>query len=89
MYSNSKNIATRGKAIRETWLKKLSTYWRVVVFANLTAEEKWPGVDYVRLKGVDDYQYPPQKKSFAALRHVANHYSGTVRLFRNCKSLMI
>ena len=25
---------------------------------------------------VDDYQYPPQKKSFSALRFVVNHYSG-------------
>jgi len=32
----------------------------------------------VRLHNVDDYQYPPQKKSFAALRFIVNHYSGEI-----------
>ena len=58
-----------------------SDYWSVMIFANLTESEKWPGVNYVSLPNVNDYQYPPQKKSFAALRHVAHNYSNRIEWY--------
>ena len=56
--------------------REKSPYWDLIIFANLTADHKWPNVNYINLRNVNDFQYPPQKKSFAALRHIANHYAG-------------
>ena len=76
LYSNEKNMESRGRAIQATWMRQNSSYWRVIVFAKIPESKKLPGFSYIALSNVDDYQYPPQKKSFAALRHVANHYAG-------------
>ena len=61
--------------------REKSSYWDLIIFANLTADQKWPNVNYINLRNVNDFQYPPQKKSFAALRHIANHYAGFITFF--------
>ncbi|XP_039270882.2 chondroitin sulfate synthase 1-like [Styela clava] len=71
-----KYVGTRGKAILDTWAPKING--KVELFVGETAilqdiqDEK--AMNVVRLKRVNDNDYPPQKKSFMMLKHMYDQY---------------
>ena len=72
IYSTEDLLKTRGRAILDTWYNSVDKKKaEIVFFANATVEN----MKIVKLPGVSDYDYPPQKKSFRALQHVLRYYS--------------
>ena len=67
IYSTDELLQTRGRAIMDTWYNSVDKdQAEIVFFANSTN----PKMNIVKLPGVSDHDYPPQKKSFRALQYV-------------------
>lgn len=66
-------ISTRAKTIRDTWSNSVGDSVRVVFFSGILVNTS-VDFDVVRLPGVSDTDYPPQKKSFFMLQYVYKNY---------------
>jgi chondroitin sulfate synthase len=73
-----KYIATRAKAVYETWGKQVPG--KILFFTADTQNVTDMDLPVVRLKGVDD-SYPPQKKSFMMLKYMYENYGDKFEWF--------
>jgi len=91
MMSTEKMLSTRMLAAASTWMKEKSIYVEVISAngnSSLPEEQQLEleeaGVRIRPLEGVDGNVYPPQKKSFALLRHMydehVNNFDWFIRL---------
>ena len=64
-------LNTRVPAVFQTWLKTIPG--KAAVFAREGAVQVGTDIPIIRLPGTDD-SYPPQKKSFMALKYMYDHY---------------
>ncbi|CAJ0944265.1 unnamed protein product, partial [Mesorhabditis belari] len=67
----AKYVDSRAYNVWKTWAKHING--KVLFFVAENTESIYPDLPLVRLKGVDD-TYPPQKKSFAMLRWMADNH---------------
>ncbi|XP_032789583.1 chondroitin sulfate synthase 1 isoform X2 [Daphnia magna] len=72
-----KYIATRAKAVYETWGTRVPGK---LVFFTSDSQNATDDLPVVRLKGVDD-SYPPQKKSFMMLKYMYENYGDKFEWF--------
>lgn len=76
MMSADKFVPTRVRAAVQTWASSIRTWNRdsnvdVEIFAQSNTTV---GVPIVKMPGVSDNVYPPQKKSFSMMRYVSDHH---------------
>lgn len=79
-----KYLATRAKAIHETWARAMGLSSKVVFYVGADCNTSHPGLEamnIVRLKNVRDTVYPPQRKVFEALKHMYRHYGNNYQWF--------
>ena len=66
-------LATRARAVYETWGKEVS---KVVFFVgedcNISAELSY--LPIIRLQGIPDHVYPPLSKAFAVMQYMYDHF---------------
>lgn len=79
MLSTDTLIRTRGLSAAETWAqdmnkKGLSSTAKLEIYADSDFQVPGTGVKVIRMPGVADNVYPPQKKSFSAIKYMADHY---------------
>ena len=85
MLSTDSLIRTRGLSAAETWAQDMariidpktgarSHTAKLGIFADTSFQTPGTGVEIIRLPGVADNVYPPQKKSFSMLKYMADHY---------------
>ena len=77
MMSAAKYLDNRALAAANTWAADSQTWYkhsntRIEIFA--ATEGTIGNVNIVKLPGVADNVYPPQRKSFSMLRHLAEHH---------------
>ena len=68
-----KYLATRAKAIYDTWANDIDSANKLVFYVGTDCNVSYPGLEkltIVHLKNVPDSVYPPQRKVFAALQHM-------------------
>lgn len=76
MMSADKFIDTRVKTAAETWASSLKTWNKDSgVDVEIFAQSNYTGVPHhiVKMPGISDNVYPPQKKSFSMMRYVHDH----------------
>lgn len=83
MMSADKFVQSRVKAAAETWASSIRTWNKqsgvdVEVFAQSNYSVGHP---IVKMPGVSDNVYPPQKKSFSMMRYVHDHYLSNYEWF--------
>ncbi|CAG5110184.1 Oidioi.mRNA.OKI2018_I69.chr2.g4611.t1.cds [Oikopleura dioica] len=79
IHSTPDYLLTRGQAIKDTWLQEIDPRIATVRFISSPV----PGFPTLTLPGVDDYAYPPQKKSFklyAYFNSIADDYDWFIRV---------
>ena len=77
MMSAGKYLDNRALAAANTWAKDTQTWYkhsstRIEIFA--ATEGQIGGVNIIKLPGVADNVYPPQRKSFSMLRYLAEQH---------------
>ena len=73
--ATEKYLATRAKAIHETWARDIDSANKLVFYVGADCNISYPKLPIVCLTNVPDSVYPPQRKVFAALQHMY-HYHG-------------
>ena len=76
-----KYLATRARAVYDTWGRSVT---RISFFVGADCNISHPAVrdlPIVRLPGIPDTVYPPQKKVFAVLHYIHEHYSSDFQWF--------
>ena len=79
-----KYLATRAKAIHETWAKDVGPASRVVFYVGEDCDTSAPALSdmtIVKLENVSDGEYPPQRKVFAALQHMYRYHGNSYHWF--------
>ena len=81
--SADKFVPTRVRAAVQTWASSIRTWNRnsnvdVEIFAQSNTTV---GVPIVKMPGVSDNIYPPQKKSFSMMRYVSDHHGSDYEWF--------
>ena len=83
MMSADKFVPTRVRAAVQTWASSIRTWNRnsnvdVEIFAQSNTTV---GVPIVKMPGISDNIYPPQKKSFSMMRYVSDHHGSDYECF--------
>jgi len=76
-----KYLQTRAKAVFETWGQDVT---QVLFFVGSDCNISQPGIEklpIVKLPGIPDSVYPPQKKVFAMLKYMQDHYINDFKWF--------
>ena len=76
-----KYLPTRARAVYDTWGSSVTT---ITFFVGSDCNTSHPAIrdlPIVRLPGVPDDVYPPQKKVFAVLHYIHDHYLGEYQWF--------
>ena len=76
MMSADKFVDTRVKTAAQTWASSLKTWNRDSgVDVEIFAQSNYTGIPHhiVKMPGISDNVYPPQKKSFSMMRYVHDH----------------
>ena len=79
--TTEKYLATRAKAIYETWARDIDSANKVVFYVGTDCNTSYPKLPIVRLKNVPDSAYPPQRKVFAALQHMYRYHGNDYQWF--------
>ena len=82
--TTEKYLATRAKAIHETWAGDIDPGNKIVFYVGSDCNTSYPGLEKVpiiRLKNVPDSVYPPQRKVFAALQHMYRYHGNSYHWF--------
>ena len=82
--TTEKYLATRAKAIHETWGRDIDSANKIVFYVGSDCNISYPGLEklaIVRLKNIADYVYPPQRKVFAALQHMYRYHGNGYQWF--------
>ena len=76
-----KYLPTRARAVYDTWGRSVT---KIVFFVGADCNTSHPAIQdlpIVKLPGIPDNVYPPQKKVFAVLHYVHDHYIGEFQWF--------
>ena len=78
--SSQKYLATRAKAVYETWASEVSM---LVFFVGEDCDvlESLAHLPIIKLKGISDGIYPPLKKAFAVMQYMYDHFSNDYNWF--------
>lgn len=79
--TTEKYLKTRAKAVFETWGRDVT---QVVFFVGSDCNISHPGIKglpIVKLEGIPDSVYPPQKKVFGMLKYMQDHYIDDFKWF--------
>lgn len=79
--TTEKYLKTRAKAVFETWGQDVT---QVLFFVGSDCNISQPGIKgmpIVKLPGIPDSVYPPQKKVFAMLKYMQDHYIDDFKWF--------
>lgn len=79
--TTEKYLKTRAKAVFETWGQDVT---QVLFFVGSDCNISQPGIKgmpIVKLPGIPDSVYPPQKKVFAMLKYMQDHYINDFKWF--------
>ena len=79
--TTEKYLATRAKAIHETWARDIDSANKLVFYVGADCNISYPKLPIVRLKNVPDSVYPPQRKVFAALQHMYHYHGNNYQWF--------
>ena len=82
--TTEKYLMTRAKAIHDTWAKELEPSNKVIFFVGSDCNISQPGLGkmpIVLLDNVPDAVYPPQRKVFAALKHMYHYHGNSYQWF--------
>lgn len=82
--TSGKYLMTRAKAIHDTWAKKLGPSNKILFFVGSDCNISHPALEkmsMVFLDNVSDTVYPPQRKVFAALKHMYRYYGNSYQWF--------
>ena len=82
--TTEKFLATRAKAIHETWARDIDSANRIVFYVGSDCNTSYSGLEkmsIVRLENVPDSVYPPQRKVFAALQHMYRYHGNSYQWF--------
>ena len=82
--TTEKYLATRAKAIHETWARDIDSANKIVFYVGTDCNTSYPGLEkilIIRLENVSDSVYPPQRKVFAALQHMYRYHGNSYQWF--------
>ena len=82
--TTGKYLMTRAKAIHDTWAKELGPSNKVIFFVGSDCNISHPTLEemsIVFLDNVPDIVYPPQRKVFAALKHMYHYHGNSYQWF--------
>ncbi len=80
--TTEKYLATRAKAIHETWARDIDSASKLVFYVGADCNvSDYPKLPIIRLKNVPDSMYPPQRKVFAALQHMYRYHGNDYQWF--------
>ena len=80
--TTEKYLQTRAVAINQTWAKEIQGNNQLYFFVGencKTDDYRLQGMPIIKMKGIKDHIYPPQKKVFAVLKYINNFYGEEYR----------